>query len=73
MSDLKNDSIVIKLLQGSDIIVLQKQPDSRVFVSTGDSIIISRGTFIMLLRYLVDTDIISPAVLQGILEERFTK
>jgi len=73
MEKLKSDSVTVQFLQGNDTIVLKKPKNSSVFLANDDSFIVSKSTLIVILKYLVEYDIISPAVLQGILEERFTK
>jgi hypothetical protein len=66
------DTVSINLLNGTDTLVIKKHPDSRVFISTNDSIILGRGTLIQLLYSLVKNGIISEKVLQGIIEEIHT-
>ena len=63
------ENIQISFLQGTDTLVIRKGVDSRVFVTTDDSIIIGRKTLITIFNYLVGTGIISPNTLLGILEE----
>lgn len=67
------NSITIGYLPDSDVLVFRKIPESKVFLNTGDSIILSRATFIVLINYLVSKNIISPKVLEGILEEYNTE
>ena len=73
MNNLKSDSITIQFLQGNDTIVLKKPKGSSVFLSNDSSFIVSKSTFIIILKSMVENNIISPAVLEGILEELFTK
>jgi hypothetical protein len=73
MNKLKSDSITVQFLDGNDTIVLKKPKGSSVFLANEDSFIVSKSTLIIILKYLMEYDIISPAVLEGLLEERFTK
>lgn len=73
LQKLPQDRLEINYMPGSDIVVFRKTPSSRVFLNTGDSIILSRATFVILINYLVKNNIIAPEVLEGILEEYNTE
>jgi hypothetical protein len=70
---MAQDSIKILLLADKDTLVFQKNPKSRVFISTTDSVIMGKQTFITLVNYLVSEKVIHPNVLEGILEEYYTE
>ena len=67
------DRIQITFLEGTDTLVLKKRKNSRVFITTDDSIIIGSQTFMTIVNYLVSTEKISPKILVGILEEYNTE
>lgn len=67
------DSVTITYLPGHDVVVLKKSPDSQVFITTNDSVVIGRDTLITLLNYLVKNNIVSHKVIGGILEEYNTE
>ena len=69
----KKDSLTISFLPGHNIIVLRKPTDKQSFISTDDSFIIGRDTFIVILNFLVSEGIINYKVLEGILEEYHTE
>ena len=63
------EKLDILRLAGSNTLVLKKTPDTRFFITTQDSIIISIDNIIFLIDFLVKNEFIHPAVLEGILEE----
>lgn len=67
------DRIQITFLDGTDTLVLKKRKNSRVFITTDDSIIIGSQTLMTIINYLVSTEKISPKILIGILEEYNTE
>jgi len=71
---LKRDksAVTIRLLSGTDTVVIGKSIDSTVFVTTPDSLIISREALIIILNYMIKNDILHPKVIEGILEETHT-
>lgn len=70
---MKKDSISISALPGTDTLVIRKDKDSRVFILTDDSIIISKSTLIVLLKYMMKNNIINHKTLEGLLEELHTE
>ena len=70
---MKKDSISVTLLPGTDTLVIQKEDDSRVFILTKNSIIISRNTLVVLLKYMMHNNLINHRVLEGLLEELHTE
>ena len=66
---------VIKLLclDGTDTIVIQKSKSSRYFLTTADSIIISKKGLITLINALAHRGYLHPGVFEGILEELNTE
>jgi hypothetical protein len=69
----KKASLRINYLPGVDTIVLKQTLCNSAFITTDDSIVLGRGTFITILNYLVRNEIISPKVLAGLLEEYHTE
>lgn len=63
------ESLKIIPLAGSDTLVIRKEKDSRFFITTSDSIVISRDALVMLLNFLVKNEYIHAKTLEGILEE----
>jgi hypothetical protein len=70
---MRKDSISITLLPGTDTLVIRKGEDSRVFILTNDSIIISKDTLVVLLKYMMKNNLINPKILEGLLEEVHTE
>lgn len=70
---MNKDSISITVLPGTDTLVIRKNATSRVFILTDDSIIISRDTLVVLLKYMVMNDLINHKILEGLLEELHTE
>lgn len=66
------ENLKILALAGTDTLVIRKDDGSKFFITTADSIIISRDAFVMLLNFLVKNKFINPKVLIGILEETNT-
>jgi len=70
---MKKDSISVTLLPGTDTLVIRKDENSRVFILTNDSIIISKDTLVVLLKYMMQNDLINHKILEGLLEELHTE
>lgn len=70
---MKKDSISITALPGTDTLVIRKESDSRVFILTDDSIIISKGTLVVLLKYMMEHNMINHKTIEGLLEEFHTE
>lgn len=70
---MNKDSISITALSGTDTLIIRKNADSRVFILTDDSIIISKDTLVVLLKYMMINNLINPKVLEGLLEEVHTE
>jgi hypothetical protein len=66
------ERLTILLLAGTDTIVIRKQDKSSVFITTPDSIIISRDSLILLLNFLMKRNILDIKVIEGLLEEAHT-
>jgi len=63
----------IKVLKLDDLntIVIKKDIGSRFFITTSDSVVISKFNFSSLLKFMLFKEIISPKMLEGILEEYY--
>jgi hypothetical protein len=70
---MNKDSISVTLLPGTETLVIRKDSDSRVFILTSDSIIISKNTLIVILKYMMEHDMINHKTLEGLLEEFHTE
>ena len=64
--------IKILKLKGLNAISIKKEKEDKMFISTNNSFIISIPSFATLIRYLVFNKIMSPKVLEGILEEYYS-
>lgn len=70
---MNKDNVSITLLPGTETLVIRKNSDSRVFILTVDSIIISRNTLIVLLKYMMEHNMINHKTVEGLLEEFHTE
>lgn len=70
---MKKDSISVTLLPNTDTLVVRKNSESRVFILTDDSIIISKDTLVILLKYMMKNNLINPKIIEGLLEEIYTE
>jgi hypothetical protein len=70
---MKKDSISVTLLPNTDTLVIRKSSDSRVFILTDNSIIISKDTLVVLLKYMMKNDLINHKIMEGLLEELHTE
>jgi len=70
---MNKDSISITLLPGTETLVIKKAIDSRVFILTTDSIIMSRNTLIVILKYMMEHDMINHKTIEGLIEEFHTE
>jgi hypothetical protein len=70
---MKKDSISVTLLPNTDTLVIRKSSDSRVFILTDNSIIISKDTLVVLLKYMMKNDLINHKIIEGLLEELHTE
>ncbi len=70
---MNKDNVSITLLPGTETLVIRKNSDSRVFILTADSIIISRNTLIVLLKYMMEHNMINHKTVEGLLEEFYTE
>jgi len=68
-----DEKLTVLSLGGADTLVIRKNQNSRFFITTSDSIIIGRDSFITLLNFLVSNGFIHPKVLHGILEQAYTE
>lgn len=68
----KKNNISVLYIQGVDTVVIKKDPESSLFTTTDDSLIIGRQTLVLLLKFLVTNKIIHPRTLEGLLEEMNT-
>jgi hypothetical protein len=67
------EKLTVLTLGGANTLVIRKTTDSRFFITTDDSIIISRDALITLLNFLVSNGFLHPKVLHGILEQTNTE
>lgn len=70
---MRKDSISVTSLPGTETLVIRKDADSKVFILTDDSIIISKETLVILLKYMMTNDIINHKIFEGLLEELHTE
>lgn len=70
---MRKDSISVTLLPGTETLVIRKDEGSRVFILTNDSIIISKDTLVVLLKYMMQNNLINHKVFEGLLEELHTE
>lgn len=70
---MKKDSISVTVLPGTSTLVIRKDEDSRVFILTNDSIIISKDTLVVLLKYMLMNNLINHKIFEGLLEEIHTE
>lgn len=70
---MNKDSITINLLPGTETLVIRKDSNSRVFILTDDSIIISKSTLVVLLKHMMEHNIINHKTIEGLLEELHTE
>ena len=70
---MKKDSISVTVLPGTNTLVIRKDEDSRVFILTNDSIIISKDTLVVLLKYMLMNNLINHKIFEGLLEEIHTE
>lgn len=70
---MNKDSVSITLLPGTETLVIRKDSESRVFILTDDSIIISRNTLVVLLKYMMEHNMINHKAIEGLLEEFHTE
>ena len=63
------DKLSVLTLGGSNTLVIRKSEGSRFFITTSDSIIISKEGFIIMLNFLVTNGFIHQNTLRGILEQ----
>lgn len=70
---LSKNKLSILSLAGTDTLIIRKQKDSNFFITAPDSIIISKDSLIMLVNFLVTNNFLSPKVIEGIIEESYTK
>ena len=66
---MAEEKLQILSLAGTNTLVIRKSSDSRLFITTPDSIIIGLDGLAFLVNYIVKHEILSPVVLMGILEE----
>jgi len=52
-----------------DLIIIKKDKGSEFFISSPDSFIISVPNFAALLKFMLNKNLLSPKVLQGVLDE----
>lgn len=70
MSD--KGKVVVLRLDGLDTLVIKQDMDTRFFITTKDSIIISERNLILILNYMITNGYMSPKLIQGMLEELYT-
>jgi len=70
---MNKDSIYISLLPGTETVVIRKNNESRVFILTNDSIIISKDTLMILFMYMMKHNLINHKTIEGLLEELHTE
>ena len=63
----------ILCLDGTDTLVIRKSKNSRFFLTTPDSIIISKRGLIMLINMMTKRGYLHSEIFEGILEEVHTK
>jgi hypothetical protein len=61
--------LIISKIPNLNVLIIKLTPDSKFFLSTRDSVIISIPNFALLLKYLVKGGFISIKVLEGIISE----
>lgn len=64
-----NNNISVLYLNKIDTLVIKKSPESGFFITSDDSIIISRQALLILLKFLVGHGIIHPKNIESLLEE----
>lgn len=69
MAKQAKDTLSILLLRGTDTLVIKKPINSSVFITSDDSIIINRMNLLLILQHLMEHDLVSAKIIQGILEE----
>ena len=69
----KEEKLSVLSLVGSDTYVIRKSTDSSFFITTPDTIIIGKSGLVFLINFLVKHGFISVKVLEGIIEEAYTK
>lgn len=52
-----------------DLIIIKKEKESEFFISSSDSFIISVPNLASLLKFMLDKSLLSPKVIQGVLDE----
>ena len=60
-------------LKTLNAVSIQKEDDSQHFISSNSGIVISISTLAYIINFLVQNNIMSPRVLEGILEEYNTE
>jgi hypothetical protein len=70
---MKKDSISVISLPGTNTLIIRKDENSRVFILTNDSIIISKDTLVVLLKYMLINNLINHKIFEGLLEELYTE
>jgi hypothetical protein len=63
------DDLRITLFPAMDIIVIRKSPNSKLFISTQESILINKEVLYQIIRAMVLNNLFDPEVLEGMLEE----
>lgn len=70
MSNNKKPTVVIHVIPGTNTLVIKKlDPDDRFFITTADSIIISKRGLITIANYLLQNNYLDKRVIEGLLEE----
>ena len=62
------NDLKISLLANSEVLVLRKKPESRIFISTQDSVVISKNTLLAIIHYLKDCGSITDSELAEIMK-----
>ena len=66
---MSKDTLSVLLLKGTDTLVIKKPPNSNIFITSSDSIIINRMNLFIILRFLIKNDMVSTKIIKGLLEE----
>lgn len=69
MTRLDVDDLRITLIPAMDTVVIKKNPGSKLFISTQESIMINIEVLYHIIRAMLLNNLLDPKVFEGILEE----
>lgn len=67
------EKLTILPLAGTNTLVIRKQDNSTIFLTTPDSVIINIDTFIILINAMIKKEILNKKLIEGMLEEAHTE